>query len=84
MSTVTWKDVPTSTVDVGGTEFAYRDLGPRTELPVIWAVSARELDAAPERDECWSIAADVYPGFDSYQQFTERRIPVAVLERRAA
>ena len=34
MSTVTWKDVPTRTVDVGGTEFAYRDIGPRTEVPV--------------------------------------------------
>ena len=31
----------------------------------------------------WALAAAVYPGYDSYQQFTERRIPVAVLERRA-
>jgi deazaflavin-dependent oxidoreductase (nitroreductase family) len=49
-----------------------------------WAVAARELDDGPERDECWSLAAAVYPGFDSYQRFTERQIPVAVLERRAA
>lgn len=49
---------------------------------VRWSVAARELDDGPERDECWSLAAAVYPGFDSYQQFTERRIPVAVLERR--
>jgi F420H(2)-dependent quinone reductase len=48
-----------------------------------WAVSARELDDGPERDECWSLAADVYPGFDSYRRFTDRQIPVAVLERRA-
>lgn len=39
---------------------------------------------APERDEAWTLANTVYPGFDSYQQFTERRIPVAVLERRDA
>jgi len=29
------------------------------------------------------LAATVYPGFDSYQRFTDCRIPVAVLERRA-
>ena len=34
--TVRWKDVPTRTVDVGAVEFAYRDLGPRTEVPVIF------------------------------------------------
>jgi deazaflavin-dependent oxidoreductase (nitroreductase family) len=49
-----------------------------------WSVAARELDDGPERDECWTLANAVYPGFDSYQQFTERRIPVAVLERPAA
>jgi hypothetical protein len=25
---VTWKDVPTRTIDVGGVSFAYRELGP--------------------------------------------------------
>ena len=49
-----------------------------------WSVAARELDDGPERDECWSLATAVYPGFDSYQQFTDRRIPVAVLERGCA
>jgi F420H(2)-dependent quinone reductase len=49
-----------------------------------WTVAARELQDGPERDEAWSLAAAVYPGFDSYQAFTERRIPVAVLERRGA
>ena len=34
--TVTWKDAPTHTVDVGGVDFAYRDLGPRTDVPVIF------------------------------------------------
>ena len=28
MSTMKWKDVPTRTVDVGGVEFAYRELVP--------------------------------------------------------
>ncbi len=47
-----------------------------------WTVAARELKDGPERDQCWTLANAVYPWFDSYQQFTERRIPVAVLERR--
>ena len=49
-----------------------------------WAASARELDDGPERDECWRLANAVYPGFDSYQRFTARQLPVAVLERRDA
>ena len=49
-----------------------------------WSVSARELGDGPEHNECWSLAVAVYPGFDSYQHFTDRRLPVAVLERRRA
>jgi F420H(2)-dependent quinone reductase len=49
-----------------------------------WPVAARELEDGAERDECWSLAAAVYPGFDSYQRLTDRRLPVAVLERRDA
>ncbi|WP_348627880.1 MULTISPECIES: alpha/beta hydrolase [unclassified Mesorhizobium] len=30
------RDVPTKTVDVGGTKFAYRELGPTTGIPVIF------------------------------------------------
>lgn len=48
-----------------------------------WSVVVRELEDGPQRDECWSLACAVYPGFDSYEQFTKRRIPVAVLQRRA-
>jgi hypothetical protein len=40
-----------------------------------WSVVARELEDGVERDECWSVAAAVYPGFDSYTRFTDRRIP---------
>lgn len=48
-----------------------------------WAVTARELDDGSERNECWALASAVYSGFDAYQGFTERPIPVAVLHRRA-
>jgi len=45
-----------------------------------WAVTARELPEGPERDECWELAEAAYPDFASYQQLTDRRIPVAVLD----
>ncbi|MDW3218941.1 MAG: nitroreductase/quinone reductase family protein [Acidimicrobiales bacterium] len=47
-----------------------------------WAVDFREVDGE-DRDECWAIAVDVYPDFDSYQELTERRIPVGVLTPKA-
>jgi F420H(2)-dependent quinone reductase len=47
-------------------------------------VTPRELEGGPEHDQCWSLAGAAYPGFDSYQNFTPRQIPVAVLERRDA
>jgi len=34
--TTTFKDAPTKTIDVGGTPFAYRELGPATGVPVIF------------------------------------------------
>lgn len=39
MSTTTitaWKDTPTHTIDVGGTSFAYRQLGPRGGTPLVF------------------------------------------------
>ena len=36
MSNVTWKDVQTRRVDVGGVPFAYRQLGPDSGVPVIF------------------------------------------------
>ena len=36
MSTVRWKDVPTRTVDVGGVDFAYRELGTGSDVPVVF------------------------------------------------
>jgi pimeloyl-ACP methyl ester carboxylesterase len=32
---VTWKDVPTRTIDIDGTSFAYRELGPRGGTPLV-------------------------------------------------
>lgn len=49
-----------------------------------WAVTARELDDGPERDECWELLVAGYPDFASYQELTDRRLPVVVLERQPA
>jgi pimeloyl-ACP methyl ester carboxylesterase len=35
-SQTTWKTTPTQTINVGGVEFAYRQLGPSTEVPVVF------------------------------------------------
>jgi pimeloyl-ACP methyl ester carboxylesterase len=32
----TWKDTPTQTINAGGAEFAYRELGPDTGVPVVF------------------------------------------------
>ena len=49
--------------------------------PDRWPVTAREVNDGAERDECWKLATKLYPGFDAYQTFTARKIPLAVLER---
>ncbi len=45
-----------------------------------WPVTFREVEGA-ERDACWDLLVGTYPDFETYQRLTERRIPVAVLER---
>jgi deazaflavin-dependent oxidoreductase (nitroreductase family) len=40
------------------------------------------LATAEERPRLWSLAVDLYPSYDNYQQRTEREIPVVVLEPR--
>ena len=35
-ATITYKDAPTKPVDIGGTRFAYRELGPATGTPMIF------------------------------------------------
>ncbi|MDJ0767717.1 MAG: nitroreductase family deazaflavin-dependent oxidoreductase [Ilumatobacter sp.] len=64
----------------------YRNLmaAERTQVQVgadRWWVAARELPEGDERDECWSLLTAGYPDFASYQELTDRRLPVAVLER---
>ena len=44
-SSVSWKNAPTKSVDVDGTKFVYRQLGPDTGVPVIFLNHlAGELD----------------------------------------
>jgi pimeloyl-ACP methyl ester carboxylesterase len=44
-SSITWRNAPTKGVDVGGTRFVYRQLGPDTGVPVIFLNHlAAELD----------------------------------------
>jgi deazaflavin-dependent oxidoreductase (nitroreductase family) len=33
-----------------------------------------------DRDRAWALAVDAYPGYEAYQRWTRRRIPVVVLE----
>jgi pimeloyl-ACP methyl ester carboxylesterase len=35
-SSTTWNDAPTHTLSAGGVEFAYRELGPSTGVPVVF------------------------------------------------
>jgi deazaflavin-dependent oxidoreductase (nitroreductase family) len=46
-----------------------------------WQVQVRELPEGDEREECWALLNQAWPQFASYQELTERRLPVAVLER---
>lgn len=45
-----------------------------------WAVTARQVEGA-ERERRWELLVAGYPDFASYQELTDRQIPVAVLER---
>jgi F420H(2)-dependent quinone reductase len=45
------------------------------------AVRARVASPA-ERERLWPMAVEVYPGYDGYQERTERTIPLVVLEPR--
>ncbi len=45
-------------------------------------VTARVASAA-ERDRLWPKALETYPGYCSYQERTERQIPLVILEPRA-
>lgn len=45
-----------------------------------WPVVMRELDG-PDRDRAWTLLTEAYPDFASYQELTDRALPVAVLSR---
>lgn len=47
-------------------------------------VDARVVTDAGERAEAWSLLTAGYPDFATYQQLTNRVLPIAVLTRRAA
>ena len=47
-----------------------------------WAVDFRELGEDDEREKCWKLLTAGYPDFASYQELTNRRLPVGVLTRR--
>ena len=44
--------------------------------------TARET-TGPERDACWQIALQTYPGYAAYKQRTNRQIPVILLTPRS-
>ena len=46
-----------------------------------WSVTARQVDDESERSRYWRLLVDGYGDFASYQELTDRRIPIAVLER---
>ena len=46
-----------------------------------YRVGVRELGEVEEREECWRLLNEAWPQFRSYQELTDRRLPVAVLER---
>jgi F420H(2)-dependent quinone reductase len=46
-----------------------------------WKVMFRELHEGEKRDIAWTTLVDAYPDFASYQELTDRRLPVAVLSR---
>ena len=48
-----------------------------------WAVDVRELEAGAERDDCVQLLVAGYPDFASYQELTDRLLPVALLSRKA-
>ncbi len=41
--------------------------------------SFSEVPEGPEREECWRLLVAAYPHFTSYQELTERRLPIGLL-----
>ena len=51
-ASIAWRNAPTKDVDVGGTRFVYRELGPDTGVPVIFL-----NHLAAELDESLSVSS---------------------------
>lgn len=52
------------------------------ELPgETFRARATAITEGPERDRLYRAQADLMPNFDEYEQLTDRKIPVVVLER---
>ena len=60
------KAEPTATVQIGKEQFTVR---------------AREVEGY-EREKIWKAIAEINSDYEQYRQWTSRRIPVVVLERR--
>jgi deazaflavin-dependent oxidoreductase (nitroreductase family) len=43
-------------------------------------VAFREVAGADERAECWNLLTAGYPDFATYQELTDRQLPIGVLE----
>lgn len=50
-------------------------------LDDVYRATARDADES-EREHWWPIMTDQWPAYDEYQEKTDRRIPVVLLERR--
>jgi deazaflavin-dependent oxidoreductase (nitroreductase family) len=66
----------------------YLNLKAHPETTANWrgeqrTVVAREAEGE-ERERLWAKMVDLYPPYEDYQRRTERKIPVLVLEPRAA
>ena len=46
-----------------------------------WPVKARQVENEDERERYWELLVEAYGEFATYQELTDRTIPVAVLSR---
>ena len=65
----------------------YYNLKAHPDVPAVFGKASRRYHAreveGEERERLWRLAADQYPGYDTYAARAGRRIPVIVLEPAA-